>query len=285
LAPLPLIPLHYIWSVAAESSGYVASAGLKLTCPSFLGSHARRYQFKPPLPGNRQAEYDRYTRETIDMRINDPRDPRSLSYKFRSKRDDLLRRTILACARANEPVRILDLGGSDYYWQRFGLGFLRRHRIELTLLNQQPADMGSFPVKRMVADACNVPADDNSFDFVHSNSVIEHVGSWENMQRFAHEVRRLAPSYYVQTPNWWFPIEPHFFRAPFFHWMPKDVRVRILYHFSVAHSGKIRPLDEAQRVVESTRLITGSQMQRLFPDARLVREKFTWLTKSLIAIR
>lgn len=218
------------------------------------------------------------------MGFNDPRDPKSLSNKFRAKRDVLLRQLITARPAMGVPFRILDLGGSDYYWQRFGMDFLTRHRIEVTLLNLEPSEMGESPLRTMAADACSVPAEDNSFDFVHSNSVIEHVGTWENMQRFAGEVRRLAPSYYVQTPNWWFPIEPHFYKAPFFHWMPKEVRARLLYHFSLAHAGKIRPMDKARKAVESVKLLGAGQMRELFPDARLIRERFAGLTKSLIAI-
>ncbi len=219
------------------------------------------------------------------MSLNDPRDPKSLSNRFRARRDVLLRQTIAAHMTARVPLRILDLGGSDYYWRRFGLDFLKQHRIEVTLLNLEPTEMGDSPLKTMVADACSVPADDNSFDFVHSNSVIEHMRSWANMQRFAGEVRRLAPSYYVQTPNWWFPIEPHFYKAPFFHWMPKEVRAQILYRFSVAHTGKIRPLHKARSAVDSAKLLSASQMRELFPDASLKREKLVGLTKSLIAIR
>jgi hypothetical protein len=68
--------------------------------------------------------------------------------------------------------------------------------------------------------ALGLPFDDNAFDVAYSNSVIEHVRTWENQVRFAAEIRRVAPRYYVQTPNAAFPIEPHVMGLGI-QWLPK----------------------------------------------------------------
>ena len=56
---------------------------------------------------------------------------------------------------------------------------------------------------------------DKSFDAVFSNSVIEHVGTFEDQKMMANEVIRVTNFYFIQTPNLYFPIEPHFL-VPFF---------------------------------------------------------------------
>ena len=214
------------------------------------------------------------------MPLNDPRDPKSLSSKFRAKRAVALREHLLRSGR-----RVLDLGGTSNYWRGVGIDFLQKNGFEITILNFEASELGEGPFKTLVGDACAVDAPDMAFDFVHSNSVIEHVGSWERMQMFAREVRRLAPAYYVQTPNWWFPIEPHFYKVPMFQWLPEAVRASILQHLPVAHAGRIPDRRRALEVVRGTRLLTPAQMGRLFPDGQLIRERLLGMTKSLIMVR
>lgn len=70
-------------------------------------------------------------------------------------------------------------------------------------------------------DGRNLPYTNNEFDIVFSNSVIEHVGTFEDQKRFAEEIRRVAKSYWVQTPNRHFPVETHLI-APFIHFLPRN---------------------------------------------------------------
>lgn len=199
----------------------------------------------------------------------------------------LLRRILIEQQGEKRPFRILDLGGSDYYWSRFGLNFLAERGIEITILNNKASEMGAEDctvLHRVVGDACATGYPDGAFDFVHSNSVIEHVGSWQAMEDFANEVRRLGAGYYVQVPNWWFPIEPHFVKVPFIHWMPRWVRAEILYRFPVAHAGRLRPKASARKAVRHAKLLTARQLRKLFPGATIEKEKFFGLSKSLIAV-
>ncbi|MBC8844888.1 class I SAM-dependent methyltransferase, partial [Escherichia coli] len=68
--------------------------------------------------------------------------------------------------------------------------------------------------------------DDQQFDIVFSNSVIEHLYTWENQEKMAKEVLRVGKYHFIQTPNYWFPIEPHWV-FPFFQFLPKSIRIRL----------------------------------------------------------
>jgi ubiquinone/menaquinone biosynthesis C-methylase UbiE len=73
------------------------------------------------------------------------------------------------------------------------------------------------------ADGRDLPFDDDSFDFVHSSAVLEHVGSAAHQREFIGELTRVARRMaFITTPNRWFPIEFHTV-LPVIHWLPKPL--------------------------------------------------------------
>lgn len=224
-------------------------------------------------------------------RLDDTSRTDSLSTRFRQRRDVRLRDLISQIAADKGSIRILDLGGTVEYWRRVGVEFLRNASAQVTVLNQLPSELrpeGSDKAlfATAVGDACDLPQyGDRAFDLVHSNSVVEHVGNWSRMKSFAAETRRVGQSYYVQTPYYWFPIDPHYYRAPMIHWMPRPWQARILKSFPVAYCGRSGSLDSSYEILDSTQLIDGQQFAQLFPDAEITGERILGLTKSLIAIR
>jgi len=185
---------------------------------------------------------------------------------------------------AKGSCRILDVGGRLAYWQ--ALEPLWRDRAcHITLVNLAAEPTLDRRFSSLAGDARDLKQfGDLSFDLVHSNSVIEHVGTWRDQCKMAHEVRRLAPRYFVQTPNYWFPIEPHF-RFPFIHWLPEPWRVSIVMRRACGFYPRAQSCDEARCILDDARLLDAHAVAELFPDARIQRERFAGFTKSLIAVR
>ena len=122
----------------------------------------------------------------------------------------------------------------------------------------------------------------DSFDHCYSNSVIEHIGEWDDQKCVADEIRRVGRSYYVQTPNFYFFIEPHFI-APFIHWLPVKLRIKLVRYFTL-WGLTLRPDQaEIESAVRETVLLTKRQMRVLFPDASFLSERVLGMQKSIIS--
>lgn len=212
--------------------------------------------------------------------------PTSTANPFRRARVDRLLKMATRIADANGVCRILDLGGTAAFWDTWAER-VDWARIRITCVNlpghaKPPVDV---PVTMIDGDARALPdIATGAFDLCFSNSVIEHVGRWPEMTAMASEVRRIAPSYLVQTPNFWFPVEPHA-RTPFLHWLPEPVAARLVMARRRGYWERRATMDAAMRAVQSARLIGPAQMAALFPDATIRRERFLGFTKSLLAIR
>jgi SAM-dependent methyltransferase len=111
--------------------------------------------------------------------------------------------------------RVLDVGCG-------ALG-LRALEPELDITGVDLAARPDYPGPFVRADAAaGLPFADGEFDLVYCSSVIEHV-SPSRRAAFAAEVRRVGRGWFVQTPAYSFPLEPHSL-LPFAHWLPPRVR-------------------------------------------------------------
>ena len=187
---------------------------------------------------------------------------------------------------ARGTCNILDIGGKPDYW--FGLESVWQGRpCHFTLLNleEELNRTNDTRFTSLEGDGCDLSRFSNaSFDLIHSNSTIEHVGGWWRQLQMADEIRRVGRCYFVQTPNFWFPFEVHF-RFPFIHWLPEPLRVAMIMHHAYGFYPQAQSLDDAHRILEDARLLDARSMARLFPDAVIERERIAGLTKSLIAVR
>ena len=99
-------------------------------------------------------------------------------------------------------------------------------------------------------------------DFVISNAVIEHVGSYTKQQKMIQNIIKLSKKYFViQTPNRYHPIEFHT-KMIFIHWLPKNIFRKILKVLGMVSFSKEKNLN----------LISEKDINKLFKKYKDVVE-------------
>ena len=129
--------------------------------------------------------------------------------------------------KPTKEVRVLDIGPQinptnecdiqfiDYYPWKSNVSAINLSSEHISLIKQCHPE-----VDALVGDACALPWEDKHFDIVYSNAVIEHLGSFEKQKKMAAEIMRVGKSWFVTTPNRWYPFEFHL-RLPFGTWLPR----------------------------------------------------------------
>lgn len=179
-----------------------------------------------------------------------------------------------------ENARILDVGGGAFPWEEL------KPKAHITCVNLGKPH--SIPKGCnwvfLEGDGTKLAFQDASFDLVFSNSVIEHVGGFKEQKMFAAEMLRVGKKVYFQTPNKWFPIEPHLIAA-FIHWLPFGVARHLVRYFTIwglVNKPSQIVIDE---FLSSIVLLTKSDIKNLFPGCSLSSERFFGLPKSFIAMK
>lgn len=191
---------------------------------------------------------------------------------FRTKR----MRKFWLCFRVTSQTRVLDVGGTLFNWSLLPIS------PSLTICNISITKDERFV--RVVADGRYLPFKDKTFDIVYSNSVIEHIARERDRSLFAAEFGRVGQSYYVQTPNKIFPIEPHLL-TPFVHYLPKMIQKRLLKNFTIWGLLTRPTWEECKKFLKELKLLNENELQRLFPEAEIWHERFLGLSKSIIAVK
>lgn len=206
--------------------------------------------------------------------------PNSLGAKLRNKRQQVFEALFFSHFKTSKSIKILDVGGTDYFWKNSSLP--KMPQVEITLLNLTKEKVEQPGLKSVVGDATCMPEfEDQSFDLVFSNSVIEHVYTWENQVKMANEIQRVGKTFFIQTPNKYFPIEAHY-AIPFAQYMPKSIIFPIL---TKTRLSRLRKWDErdAQQYLDEILLLDEKGMRNLFPGASIYKEKMFGMVKSLSA--
>jgi SAM-dependent methyltransferase len=180
-------------------------------------------------------------------------------YAARSRRRRHQR--FFALTRLPPGGRVLDVGCGQ-----LGLRALEP-RLDITGVDLAPRP--EYPGPFVQADAAaGLPFADGEFDLVYCSSVIEHVPR-ERRAAFAAEVRRVGRGWYVQTPAWSFPLEPHAL-LPFAHWLPPALR-RAYWRLGAAGAW------------EQIELLRRGELEALFGPA--LAERAGPLVKSWVCVR
>lgn len=207
------------------------------------------------------------------------RNKTSLSTAFRLKRFQLFKAVLDTLPL---PATVLDVGGTASIWE-YG-GYEDSADVSITIMNLENSQIRATNMISLVGDARSMPQFQNQqFDIVFSNSVIEHVGDFADQKQMAMEVVRVGKNYIVQTPNYFFPFEPHFL-FPCFQFLPFWLKLWLTRNFNLGHRPKAADQEQAIVNINSIRLLTRKEMAELFPDAIIYEEKFFGLTKSFAAI-
>jgi hypothetical protein len=202
--------------------------------------------------------------------------------RFRKRR----MKRFFAIMAPSPQAQVLDIGGTGQTWLDESQNESMNEsedatQFPVTLVNIRSdgrVEGGRFTA--VEADGKALPFADNTFDIAFSNSVIEHVGTWEEQRAFAQEAMRVARKLWIQTPARSFPIEAHLL-APYIQYLPKSLQHRVA---PWTPRGWMTP-DAVHQIVDEVRLLTYREVQQLFPDCRILRERFLGLTKSYIAVR
>ena len=198
--------------------------------------------------------------------------------RFRARRMEAFAQTL----QPSDDSTILDIGGYPGTWSHFprkpSIVTLNLHGVDFV----QTADFP--PIQTAIGDGCRLGYADASFDIVFSNSVIEHLSSFERQKAFANEARRVGRSLWIQTPAKEFFFEPHLL-TPFIHFLPVSFQRRLIRRFTTWGIVTRPSPAEVESFLEEVRLLSFAEIQQLFPDCKIQRETVLGLTKSYIAIR
>ena len=206
---------------------------------------------------------------------------RPLTKNWRRRRFELF-------LKAMQPKRsdiLLDVGGYPDFWAAQPQPVARIDSLNLHRLSWDARPFPNHNIQTLIGDGCAIAMPDKSYDIGFSNSVIEHVCTWERQQEFAAEIRRVARDLWVQTPAYACPIEPHYM-TPFVHYLPRSVQ-KVILRWGTVWGWVERPdAGKIKAMLETIRLLRKSEMRALFPDCEIMTERMLWvIPKSYIAIR
>ncbi|SFQ22163.1 2-polyprenyl-3-methyl-5-hydroxy-6-metoxy-1,4-benzoquinol methylase [Butyrivibrio proteoclasticus] len=185
----------------------------------------------------------------------------------------------------NKQIKVLDIGGDITFWQSMGCKYF--DQMDITLLNIDANPFPNLPVnvKAVVGNALDMQdISDKEYDICFSNSCIEHVGKEKEWAMMAKEMKRAGKHYFLQTPNRYFPIEPHFL-VPFFQFFPLKLKASMINKHQLGFWPQGKDWEDSLKIADEIKLLSYRNLRTLFPEAEIKREMLGGLTKSYMVYK
>lgn len=167
----------------------------------------------------------------------------------------------MAAIRPNEDQRILDVGvTSDTKYQESNyFEKLYPYKNKIVCIGTEDGShlesqyLGMRFVQIVPREP--FPFRDKEFDITFCNAVIEHVGDSKQQKNFINEMLRVSNSFFLTTPNRWYPVEFHT-AIPLLHFLPKKIYRKILNVLGETYWSK----------EENLNLLSRGELRALFPN-------------------
>lgn len=208
------------------------------------------------------------------LKANDYSNPEYIGSKFRKKRFKFFEENWLS---QSKQTTIIDIGGTVQFW--VNENYHKRTDVVITVVNLRYEEKQYSNITTVVGNACDLSQfADGSFDISFSNSLIEHLHTKENQIKMAKEAMRVGKCFFIQTPNRYFPIEPHF-KFPLFQFLPEFIKIFLQTQTHLINGVKYERA-YAKNIVNEIRLLTRHEMKEFFPKSNLYTERFIGIPKS-----
>jgi hypothetical protein len=199
---------------------------------------------------------------------------KSFSHRSRTKKFQIFE----SLFRPRPEDRVLDIGASGEVFLRYTFEDVYPYPKRIIAGGYDLREIRSarqfYPEPTYVVfDGCSLPFPDKAFDIVFSNAVIEHILGPGRQRQFAEEVMRVGKSWFVTTPNYWYPFESHY-HLPFIQFLPESLQ-RAYNSLLGTHIPKGRTQELA--------LLSARGLQKLFPTSRIQKVRVTFWPETLIA--
>lgn len=183
-------------------------------------------------------------------------------------------------ANLERPLEILDVGGTQAHWKKVDHQALGE--VQFILFNIRHQAGVTTPFSAVQGDGRDLSRyDDDQFELVYSNSVINMLGNHADQERMAREIQRVGKRFFVQTPNHTFPLDWRTL-VPFFHFLPKGFQAWCLRQFPVGIHKRVPDREKAHQAVNEVRDLRHEELMALFPGATIEKERVWGMTKSFM---